>query len=72
MKKKILKKYIYHWKKDIYNYFGEVTRVNSIQISCNDETIYYSSTKSNYIYSAYTKDILKAIENFEILIITII
>ena len=33
MKTKILKKKIYNTGKDIYNYFGEVVKVNSIQIS---------------------------------------
>jgi sugar lactone lactonase YvrE len=56
---------IYNTGNDIYDYFAEATGVNNIQISCNDETIYYSSIKSKKIYSVYTKDILNAIEKYE-------
>ena len=56
---------IYNTGNDIYDYFSEATGVNNIQISCNDETIYYSSIKSKKIYSVYTKDILNAIEKYE-------
>ena len=46
---------------DIYN----LTGIDNIQISCDDETIYYSSSKKKELYSVSTKDILKAIEKFE-------
>jgi hypothetical protein len=38
--------------------------VNNIQISCDDETIYYSSIHSKILYSVSTKDILDAIEKY--------
>lgn len=50
---------------EIYDYFIEAVGVNNIQISCDDETIYYSSLKSGNIYSVSTKDILNAIKNYE-------
>lgn len=34
----------------IYKYFHEAIGVNSIHISCNDETIYYTSYKKEYIH----------------------
>ena len=46
---------------DIFDIIG----INNIQISCNDETIYYSSSKKNISYSISTSDILKAIKKFE-------
>ena len=45
----------------IKDFFNNAIGVNNIQISCNDETIYYSSLKSNKIYSVSTKDILDEI-----------
>ena len=49
----------------VYDYFTNITGVNSIQISCDDGTLFYSSLKSKNIYSVSTKDILLAIENYE-------
>ena len=49
----------------IYNYFKDNIGVNSIQISCDDETIYYSSIKSKILYSVSTKDISDAIDKYE-------
>ena len=49
----------------VYDYFTNITGVNSIQISCDGGTLFYSSLKSNNIYSVSTKDILLAIENYE-------
>lgn len=49
----------------IYDYFTNITGVNSIQISCDDRTLFYSSLKSKNIYSVSTKDILGAIEKYE-------
>ena len=51
--------------KEIYDYFKKGTGVNSIQISCDDETIYYSSIKSKILYSVSTKDISDAIDKYE-------
>jgi len=49
----------------VYDFISNFVGVNSIQISCNDKTIFYSSLKSNNIYSVSTKDILKAIEKYD-------
>ena len=46
---------------DIYDFIG----IDNIQISCDDETIYYSSSKKKELYSVSTKDILKAIEKYK-------
>lgn len=50
----------------IYNYFHEAIGVNSIQISCNDDTIYYTSLKKKKIFSVSTNEIKKAIKKYEI------
>ena len=47
------------------DYFSKSIGVNTIQISCNDETLYYSSQKSKNIYSVSTKNIIKAIKLYE-------
>ena len=39
--------------------------INSIQISCDDETIYYSSIGNKTLYYVSTKDISDAIEKFK-------
>lgn len=52
-------------KRIILGYFEKAIRVNCIQISCNDETIYYSSFKDTKIYSVSTSDIKNAIKNYE-------
>ena len=49
----------------VNNFISEAVGVNNIQISCNDKTIFYSSSRSNNIYSVSTKDILKAIEKYD-------
>ena len=49
----------------IYKYFHEAIGVNSIHISCNDETIYYTSYKKKNIFIVSTDEIQKAIENYE-------
>ena len=49
----------------IYNYFTDITGLNSIQISCDGKIIYFSSLKSKKIFQVYKKDILKAIEKYE-------
>ena len=49
----------------IYNYFTEITGLNTIQISCDGEMILFSSLKSKSLYCVYIKDIKKAIENYE-------
>ena len=49
----------------VYDFISNFVGVNSIQISCNDKTIFYSSSRSNNIYSVSTKDILKAIEKYD-------
>ena len=49
----------------ILKYFEEAIGVNCIQISCNDDTIYYSSLKNTKIFSVSTKDIKNAIKNYE-------
>ena len=49
----------------VYDYFTNITGVNSIQISCDDKTIFYSSLKSKNIYSISTKDIMNSIKKFE-------
>ena len=49
----------------VYDYFTNITGVNSIQLSCDGGTLFYSSLKSNNIYSVSTRDILLAIENYE-------
>ena len=49
----------------VNNFISEAVGVNNIQISCNDKTIFYSSLRSNNIYSVSTKDILKAIEKYD-------
>ena len=46
---------------DIYDFIG----IDNIQIPCDDETIYYSSSKKKELYSVSTKDILKAIEKYK-------
>ena len=46
-------------------YFSKAIGVNSIQISCNDETLYYSSQQDKNIYSVSTKDIINAIKKYE-------
>ena len=46
---------------DLYDFIG----IDNIQISCDDETIYYSSSKKKELYSVLTKDILKAIEKYK-------
>ena len=48
-----------------FNNIFDIIGINNIQISCNDETIYYSSSKKNISYSISTKDILKAIKKYE-------
>ena len=53
------------FKNKLNDYFSSAVGVNSIQISCNDDTIYYSSLYSINIYSVSTKNISKAIEKFE-------
>ena len=50
----------------VYDYFTNITGVNSIQLSCDGGTLFYSSLKSKNIYSVSTKDILNAIENYEV------
>ena len=52
-------------KQRILDYFQNAIGVNCIQISCNDETIYYSSIKNTKIFSVSTSDIKKAIKNYE-------
>ena len=52
-------------KKEIRNYFKNAIGVNCIQISCNDETIYYSSLKNTKIFSISTGDIKSAIKKYE-------
>ena len=42
----------------VYDYFTNITGVNSIQISCDGGTLFYSSLKSKNIYSVSTKDIM--------------
>ena len=49
----------------IYKYFHEAIGVNSIHISCNDDTIYYTSYKKKNIFIVSTDEIQKAIENYE-------
>lgn len=46
-------------------YFSKAVGVNTIQISCDDETLYYSSQKSKNIYSVSTKDIHNAIKKYK-------
>ena len=50
---------------EIYDYFTNITGLNSIQISCDGEKIFFSSLKSNKLYSVATKDITEAIKSYE-------
>ena len=52
-------------KNKTINDIFEIIGINNIQISCDDETIYFSSSKKNISYSILTKDILKAIKKYE-------
>lgn len=52
-------------KQKILEYFKGAIGVNCIQISCNDETIYYSSIHNTCIYSVSTKDIKNVIKDYE-------
>ena len=49
----------------VYNYFTEITGLNTIQLSCDGEMLLFSSLKSKSIYRVYIKDINKAINNYE-------
>ena len=53
-------------KQRILDYFQNAIGVNCIQISCNDETIYYSSIKNTKIFSVSTSEIKKAIKIYQI------
>lgn len=56
---------IIYSENEIYNYFTNITGLNNIQISCDGEMVFLSSLKSKNILRIYTKDILKAIKNYE-------
>ena len=49
----------------VKDFISNFVGVNNIEISCDDETIFYTSLKSNNIYSVSTKDILNAIEKYD-------
>ena len=49
----------------IYNYFTDITGLNSIQISCDGKMLYISSLKSKKLYRVYIKDIMEYIEKYK-------
>ena len=49
---------------EIYNYFTNITGLNSIQISCDGKMLYFSSLKSKKLYRVKTEDILNSIKKF--------
>ena len=50
---------------EVKDFISNFVGVNNIEISCDDETLFYTSLKSNNIYSVSTKDILNAIEKYD-------
>ena len=54
----------YHEDK-VINYFTEIIGLNSIQISCDGDDLYFSSLKSTNLYKVKIKDISKAIDKYE-------
>ena len=49
---------------EIYNYFTNITGLNSIQISCDGKMLYFSSLRSKKLYRVKTVDILNSIKKF--------
>ena len=49
----------------VYNYFTEITGLNTIQISCDGKMLLFSSLKSKSIYRVYINDINEAIKKYE-------
>ena len=49
---------------EIYNYFTNITGLNSIQISCDEKMLYFSSLRSKKLYRVKTEDILNSIKKF--------
>ena len=50
---------------EVYNYFTNITGLNSIQMSCDGEYIYFSSLRSKKLYKVATEDIKEAIQLYE-------